>query len=311
MNIPELFLQRFEKLVPDINRREGFLTFFAGKRPASIRINTLKSSAEDIISYLRQNNISYTPVSWYNNAFILNDIESKKITEFSAYQEGKIYIQSLSSMVPPLILNPSQTDRVLDMTAAPGSKTTHLAMIMGNTGEIIANDIDGHRLYRLRSNIERLGVTNVTVTRHAGQSLWQKYPEYFDRVLLDAPCSMEGRNNFEHWSVKKIKNLAKLQQWLLRSAVSATKPGGIIVYSTCTLAPEENEGVITWILEKEKGAVELEEIILPGFALSPGIIAWEGKPFHSEIIKTKRIYPDQILESFYIARLRKIRSNIS
>jgi 16S rRNA (cytosine1407-C5)-methyltransferase len=204
-----------------------------------------------------------------------------------------------------------------DRAAAPGSKTTHIAMLMKNSGEIAANDVSRERIYKLQSNIERYGITNIEITNQPGETLWKKYPEYFDRVLLDAPCSMEGRfdtrdtTTFEDWSLKKIKKLAKQQCWLLRSAVSATKVGGTIIYSSCTLAPEENEAVIQWLLEKEKNTVKLENIDIPYVDAIDGLTQWQNKDFNSSLIKTKRILPTKEMEGFFIAKIKKVKSNVS
>ncbi len=208
-------------------------------------------------------------------------------------------------MLPPLILNPKKGERILDLCAAPGSKTSQLAMMIENTGEIIANDASHTRIYRLDANLKRLGVINTTILRSVGQGLWQKYPNYFDKTLVDAPCSMVGRiqitdpRTYTDWSIKKVKHLQETQKFLLRSGISSTKPGGIIVYATCTLSKQENEDVITWILKKEQGRVALEEIDLDGIPWMPGI----GMP------QTKKIFPSQEFEGFFIAKLRKLSSS--
>ena len=148
-----------------------------------------------------------------------------------------------------------------------------------------------------------------------GETLWKKFPEYFDRTLVDVPCTMEGRiqcddpKTYEDWSTKKIKQLSMLQKYLLRSAISATKPGGVIVYSTCTLEPEENEEVIDWVLKREKGAIEIEKITIPGLELKSGISAW-NKPFDPQITNTARIIPSGQMEGFFIAKIRKLTSTL-
>ncbi len=293
MPLPVDFVERITSFYPEINISDVFK-----KKPISIRVNTLKSTTHDVIKQLDSLKISYEKISWYKDALLLPTATSKQITETSLYKEGKIYIQSLSSMVPALILNPQNGDKVLDMAAAPGSKTTQISAMMENKGEIIANDIDSNRIYRLKSVLLTQGVVNTITSRIPGQSLWTKYPEYFDKVLLDAPCSMEGKFNvtdpktYSHWSLKKVKNLSKLQRWMLRSAVSAIKIGGTIVYSTCTLSPEENEQVIDWILEKEKGNIILEKVKIENISLANGYIL-----------------PSEIMEGFFVAKLKKIKSN--
>jgi len=199
---------------------------------------------------------------------------------------------------------------------APGSKTTQIACLMQNKGEIVANDISRTRLFKLRANLKQQKITNVHITNLAGERMWRKYPEYFDKVLVDAPCSMEGRftttdpDSYKDWSLKKVKELSHRQQYLLRSALTATKVGGVVVYSTCTLSPEENEGVIDWLLEKEGDSIEVEKIEIPHLKLSPGIKKWGKHDYNPEVAKTARIYPDEDLEGFFIAKIRKIKTTL-
>jgi len=310
--LPLLFIERLKKLITDENKLNEILHSFNLEKKSSLRINCLKSSLSEVSIFFKSKNIQFKEVPFCNHALILENISSADLTELSLYQEGKIYLQSLSSMLPALVLNPDKSDKVLDICAAPGSKTTHLAAMMGNTGEIVANDVSGNRLYKLRANLDIQGVTNVKLENNDGRSLWKKYPDYFDKTLVDVPCSMEGRfytedlKSYSHWSIKKVKNLARLQRWLLRSAVSATKPGGTIVYSTCTMAPEENEGVIDWLLKKDKGRVELVEFSISGLNFIPGINNWLGKNYSSSVKKTKQIYPDRLMEAFFIAKLNRV-----
>lgn len=302
--MPEKFIARLQKLISDPIRYEQVCQSFTAAKPVTIRVNTLKADSTSIISELAAAGIATQPVSWYPQALILPHTTTRQITELPAYIEGRIYIQSLSSMIPVLVLDPQPEEKVLDLAAAPGSKTTQIAAHMQNTGDIVANDSSHQRLYKLRANLTQQGVTNTKVTNFAGQSMWQKYPEYFDKVLVDAPCSMEGRFNtqdpstYEDWSEGKVKRLARLQQWLLRSAVSATTVDGTIVYSTCTLSPEENEGVINWIFEKEQGKIELEAIGVKGLEVT------------SILAKTLRIYPSETMEGFFIAKIKKVKSNV-
>ena len=218
-------------------------------------------------------------------------------------------------MLPPLVLAPQPGDKVCDLTAAPGSKTTQIAAMMNNTGEIVANDRSKIRLGKLVANLKLQGVTNVRTRLSAGEDLWKKFPEYFDRVLVDAPCSLEGRfeagneKSFGDWSLRKVGFLSAIQCHLLRSAVTMTKPGGVIVYSTCTLSPEENEQVIDWLIAKEPGVVVVEPIDLPLENLQPGITHWEQKEFSPQVRATIRILPSELLEGFYVAKLRKQQSN--
>ena len=247
--------------------------------PTTFRVNTLKSDFETIKSKL---NFEYIV---HNGVFITNH-PLRQIQEMDIYKNGEIYVQGLSSMIPATILNPESCDCVLDLCSAPGSKTSQMAAMMNNTGQIIANDNSRIRIYKLEANLKNLGVTNTITVHSSGQSLWQKYPDYFDKSLVDVPCSMEGRftsldpKSYKNWSPNKVKELAQLQKFLLRSAFGCTKPGGTIVYSTCTLNTRENEKVVEWLLKKETGKVELLSI--------------------------QRINPSPIMEGFFVAKLRKL-----
>lgn len=282
---------------------------FFGKRPTTFRINTLKETSLSL-PFLME------PVPWNKRAFILREGTLRELTDTHEYTDGKLYVQSLSSMIPPLVLNPRPGDRVLDIAAAPGSKTSQIASLMDNQGEIIANDTSYVRRYRLEANLKTQGVTIAKLEKMDGRSIWQRYPEYFDKVLADVPCSMEGRfdsedpDSYEDWSLKKVKDLSHLQRWILRSAVSSAKPGGIIVYSTCTVSPEENEEVIDWILDKEKGNIVLEDFMIPSFSFDPPVLHWGGKHYDQSMGKTARINPTPLMEGFFVAKLKKIKSSV-
>lgn len=313
--LPTQFLERLEKIYGK-KEAENIFASFGEVKPTTFRANTLKITAEELAKRLTANNIQFQKVSWWENAFILEDKTLRNLTESDFYREGYIYVQSLSSMIPPLVLDPERNERILDIAAAPGSKTTQIAALMHNTGEITANDNSRIRLYKLEANLKLQGITNTKVTLGAGQTIWQKYPEYFDKVLVDVPCSMEGRflsrdpRTFSFWSVRKIKELVERQRFLLRAGISAAKVGGTIVYSTCTLAPEENEGVVDWILKREKGRIQIEAVRIPKLEMSKVILTWNGKTYHGEVSKTTRILPSNSMEGFYVAKIRKIKSNI-
>ena len=259
-NLPKDFLKRLESIIPS-DKLHTILEAYTLSRPTTLRVNTLKTTVDQLTQLFDQQQILYEPSTISPISFIIKS-DKRKLIDLDAYTDGLFYIQSLSSMLPVIALDPKPNEKILDIAAAPGSKTTQIAAIMNNTGQIVANDNSRIRGYKLQANLKTQGVTNTSVIISAGQTLWQQYPEYFDRSLVDAPCSMEGTfvtskpKTYEYWSVKAIKELVQRQKWLLRSAVSATKPGGTIVYSTCTLEPEENEKIIEWILKKEQGKLE-------------------------------------------------------
>jgi tRNA (cytosine49-C5)-methyltransferase len=314
-SLPEPFLQRLSEIIPQ-NQQDSVLQSFTTPRITAFRINTIKAEKNSIISALQNERVAFQEISWYKDAFILVS-DKKRFMELPLYKQGLVYIQNVSSMIPPLVLDPKPDDRVLDIAAAPGSKTTQLACLMQNSGEIVANDISRARLYKLQAVLQSQGVSNVSISHMPGERMWKKYPEYFDKVLVDAPCTMEGRittldpASYKDWSLKKIKALTQSQRYLLRSAVSSVKSGGVVVYSTCTLAPEENEEIINWLLQTEKDAVAIEAIHIQGLPFTSGLGAWRKKKLHDQVLNTARILPSETMEGFYIAKLRKIRSTLS
>jgi len=313
-NLPIEFLNKLSLFIPK-EKLASVSESFDSPKSLTLRVNTVTSNKTDLLSEFKEKNISLKPIDWYEDAFSTTTL-SKTLTALDSYQNGEFYIQGLSSMIPPLVLDPQENEVVLDIAAAPGSKTTQIACLMQNKGEIVANDISRTRLFKLRANLKQQKITNVHITNLAGERMWRKYPEYFDKVLVDAPCSMEGRftttdpDSYKDWSLKKVKELSHRQQYLLRSALTATKVGGVVVYSTCTLSPEENEGVIDWLLEKEGDSIEVEKIEIPHLKLSPGIKKWGKHDYNPEVAKTARIYPDEDLEGFFIAKIRKIKTTL-
>jgi len=215
-------------------------------------------------------------------------------------------------MLPPLVLKPRPGDSVLDLCAAPGSKTTQLAALMENKGAIIANDVATRRLKSLVFNLRRMGVTNVAVTKLFGQQVGNLYFECFDRVLIDAPCSALGTIGKSPevpswWTPASSQRLAANQRQLIQSGLKALRPGGVLVYATCTIDPEENERVVDYALRNFP--VVLEKISLPGIQSRPGLTETSSDSFCKELEKTVRIYPfENPCEGFYIARLRKTDS---
>lgn len=312
-NLPTQFIERTSRIIPK-EHYERVMESFCQRRPTTLRVNTLKATNEGVAIALKGLGLSFERVTWYDQAFVLRGdafTTLGTLMESELYKSGQVYVQNLSSMIPPLVLAPQPGSRVLDLAAAPGSKTTQLAMMLENRGEIIANDLSQIRLFKLRANLEMQGVTNTGVVKMPGQYLWKRYPAYFDAVLADVPCSLEGTiqterpKSYAQWSSHKIKELSQRQRYLLRSAVSACKIGGMIVYSTCTLAPEENEGVVDWILSREN--VEIVPINIPGLMTYPGLTQWgNAKPYDTRVTLCSRIYPSELMEGFFVTLLRKL-----
>lgn len=314
--IPEEFFSRLKDITGQALFRDVRSTFV--ERPTTFRVNTIKASREDIRKSLELQGFKLLQVSWCKDAFILRNKSKRELSKTEEYLDGKIYMQSLASMVPPLVLSPEPGETVLDLTAAPGSKTSQMAAMMEKSGELLANDKNKIRFFKLQSNMESLGVIDeekeawkFTLRMEDGVKLCGEYDEpYFDRILLDAVCSSEARfvegepKTFAFWRPQKIKEVAYIQQKLLLGAWRLLKPGGVLVYSTCTWAPEENESRISKLLEIFPDAM-VEKIDLPGLKRLPPVMEWRGRVFDERVMDTMRIKPDQNIEGFFVARVRK------
>lgn len=307
--LPKVFVDKlYENFSP--LTVDKILSGMSGERNTTLRVNTIKSNIQEVMNILKQNAIKFDRVSWYNDALILKNCTEKQIQKLEIYEKGCIYLQSLSSMIPPLVLNPKENEKVLDLTAAPGSKTTQMAAMMNNKGYIFANELDRLRCERLKYNLEKQGAKIVEVNNGRGESIGKQYENYFDKVLLDAPCSGEGRflatdaRTYKSWSERTVKELAKLQKKLLKSAYLALRPCGEMVYSTCTLNKEENEEILEWTCnELDIEILDIEAKIAKDVATSKNIV-----PAVSDIANIKkalRILPSKETEGFFVARLRK------
>jgi 16S rRNA (cytosine1407-C5)-methyltransferase len=312
--IPSAFKDRLEVMFGPSMCRSLESTFV--ERPTTFRVNTIQSSKEEVLDALQRDGFTVQHVPWYSDAFILTNKTKRDLTETDIYNNGKIYIQSLASMVPPVVLEPQAGERVLDLTAAPGSKTSQIAARMERTGELIANDVNKPRFFKLKHNMEQLGVADevdnwtFSLRLEHGVGLCKEYSAYFDKILLDAPCSAEARfvegnaKTFGYWKERKIKEMAYKQRQLLFAAWSALKPGGTLVYSTCTFAPEENEVQIARLLERNDD-VEVLPVSIDTLKSMSCITEWKEKTLHDGVKSTLRIKPDATIEGFYIAKLRK------
>lgn len=298
--LPQKFKQRYKQIIPEF---EKFLEYSKQPQNVSIRVNTLKILRE---KFLQDTQLELEQVPWYENAFFVKGKQAYYVGNTLDYFLGYVYLQDAASMIPPLVLAPSENDRVLDLTAAPGSKTTQLAQLMKNKGCIVANDNSFERIKALRNNINRLGVFNVLITRmHVSDFPVSQHG--FDCVLLDAPCSLEGsmRKYFINWNENIIHHFANTQRKMLIKAFELTKPGGTLVYSTCTYAPEENEGVVQNLLNQNEHA-KLEQIKILGLKAHQGLAKFRDTIYDSELKKTIRLYMhDYNTGGFFIAKIRK------
>jgi len=305
------FKERIKKLLGE-EEAEKFWEIQEKPLRNIIRCNTLKISCEELKKRLEKKWKILQPYKDHPGIIIIeSDLGPGGLGRSIEHQLGYYYAQELSSMQSPIALQPQPGEKILDICAAPGSKTTQIAMFMQNKGLLIANDVSIDRIVSLDSNLERCGVTNAIVTRMNGYTLCEKFAKsgfLFDKILLDAPCTGEGTIRFDSkvlgmWNENMLRKISGLQKKLIANAISCLKPQGILVYSTCTFAPEEDEEVIQFALDNFP--VELVDFELP-LKTHQGISEWEGKKFSNEIKKCKRVWPqDNDSEGFFVAKLRK------
>ncbi len=312
--LPQVFLQKLNRVIPP-TYLDKTLKSFTQEKPCTFRVNSLKISSRSLKEKLEPEGFKVENVLWYRDAFILRKGAQKELEKSQMYEKGDIYVQGLSSMVPALLLDPQPGEKVLDLAAAPGSKTTQLSALMKNEGVVTANDENPIRLEKLKANLDRQGIKNVELLPPGdGGMVWKNRYETFDRVLLDAPCSAEGRfrsdihSTYGYWKDDTNRKMAKLQRRLLKSAVLSLKVGGILVYSTCTFSPEENEGVLQWALETYGDALAVEKITIPLPPFTSGLPGWEDLNFNPQVVHSVRILPGPDIEGFFAVRIRKTRS---
>jgi NOL1/NOP2/sun family putative RNA methylase len=310
MDVAEI-RQRFAEINPKFVKRyakiddtDEFYIYSAKPLRPSIRVNTLKAGVEEVVERLSER-FELEPVPWCREGFWVRGKE--KVSTTMEHALGLIFVQEAASMLPPVVLDVEPGMLVLDVAASPGAKSTQIAQYMHNQGCLIANDVRMERARILASNLQRCGVLIARVTLSDGRS-FSRYRETFDRVLLDAPCSNAGmvRKNYKYlkiWGQRRPKKYSKLQKELISAAYEALKPGGVLVYSTCTLDPVENEGVVDHLLMNTDA--EIEEPKLP-VKRHPAFLEFEGKSYTSEVRKCLRLHPqDNDTEGFFVAKVVK------
>jgi len=307
-DVPQEFLLRMKEIMPP-PQWEGYTRSLQPHPFFCIRINSIKASERQIKERLQLGGIDFKETV-LPEALLIDNGFKDQLMQLDIYKAGEIYLQNLSSQLIARILDPQAQDEVLDMCAAPGSKTTHLSALMQNKGNILALEKIVGRYHKLKSVIQLLGVKNVTVKCLDAKRF--RPGRSFDKILIDAPCSSEGRfsladpESFAYWSPRKIKEMKSKQKGLLLRGVQLLKTGGTLVYSTCTFAPEENEEVIDWVLGKMAGKIEIVPIHFPSVPVYPVLLNWRKRTFAKEIQNCVRIAPDELWHAFFVAKLRRI-----
>ena len=272
---------------------------YAQKRPVTLRANTLKTNAEHIKQFFDSMQISYQEVPWYQDAFILEKFSEKEIKELDIYQNGEIYLQSLSSMLPPLVLSPKDNENILDMAAAPGGKTTQMLALSENKAYITACEKNKIRAERLQYNLHKQGANRVNVMIKDARFLDDFFS--FDKILLDAPCSGSGTISIFNKKLEStftedlVNRSSKTQIDLLKKAITLLKPGHEMVYSTCSILSKENEEIIKKFIDlKQIEVLPIDSTFFSNATLLPVSIAG-----------TLCICPSALYEGFFVAKLKK------
>ncbi|HIE53268.1 MAG TPA: NOL1/NOP2/sun family putative RNA methylase [Armatimonadetes bacterium] len=276
-----------------------------------IRVNTLKTTPLALRKRLERAGFALTELPLAIPAFRVEE-EPFPIGKTFEHFVGLFYVQSLASLLPPLALAPQPADWVLDIAAAPGSKATELAQLMDNHGLLVANDVSPSRMRALVHNVERLGIVNTGLMQQDGNRLGRCFRETFDRALVDVPCSALGTLGkspevTQRWMWRQATRLAQGQYQLLLSAAHTLRVGGTLVYSTCTLTPQENEGVISSFLRKYP--FEVASLHFASVPTRPGLTQFGGETFDERVARAVRLYPFEAeTEGFFIAKLVKTDS---
>ncbi|CDE14041.1 tRNA and rRNA cytosine-C5-methylases [Clostridium sp. CAG:470] len=275
---------------------EGYQT----KRKTTLRINTIKSNIEEIKNELEKEKIEYETIKWSKEALIIKNADEKTIQEMEIYKNGKIYLQSLSSMLPPIILEPKEGTDILDMAAAPGGKTTQIAALTNNKAHITACEKNKIRAERLKYNVDKQGATCVFIMPKDSRFIDDFFS--FDQILLDAPCSGSGTLDYNDANVEKyfteqlIERSSKTQKTLLSKAIKLLKPGHEMVYSTCSILDCENEDVVSSVIKN--GNIEIVPINFEGMEKLPIL--------PTKISGTLCVKPTELYEGFFVAKIKRL-----
>lgn len=295
-SIPEFLYSKLDKMYN--NELPMIISGYSSNRKVTLRVNTSKTTSLEVQHSLKSNNIMFSLVPWYKDALIIENVSEEEIKKLSIYRNGEIYLQSLSSMMPALVVNPLEGESILDMAASPGGKTTQMANLSNNKALIMACEKNKIRADRLKYNIEKQGSKRVNVVVSDARKLDEFFS--FDKILLDAPCSGSGTLSIndsgmhEIFTEDLVNRSIKIQKELLNKAISLLKPGGELFYSTCSILKDENEGVVNSVLDGNVEIVPIDKELFKDCPMLPVTISG-----------TVCVCPTELYEGFYIAKIRK------
>ena len=291
--IPQFFLEMLITQYGEELTRE-ILGGYEKQRNVTLRVNTIKTNKEKIENKLREAKIEAEDVKWFEDGLIIKNVREDAIKKLDIYENGEIYLQSLSSMLPPIILEPKQGENILDMAAAPGGKTTQIAALTQNKAFITACEKNKIRAERLKYNLQKQSAGCVNVMQEDARKLSDFFS--FDKILLDAPCSGSGTESVfsAEFSKELINRISKTQEELLRKALKILKHGGEMVYSTCSILAQENEEILKKVMKSFNAE------IVP-------ITPLDGIPLLPSTLKgTLCIKPTELYEGFFVAKIKKL-----
>lgn len=294
--MPEIIPQFLKEMLVNQYGQETTEKIIKGyiKKVVTIRVNTIKANKQEIIDKLKNVQIEFDEIEYNNNALIIRNKNEEDLRKIDMYENGEIYMQSLSSMLPPIVLEPKEKENILDMTAAPGGKTTQMSAMTDNKAYITACEKNKIRAERLKYNLQKQGAKMVNVMQEDARKLSDYFS--FDKILLDAPCSGSGTENVLNvkFTEELIERSVKTQEELLKKALKILKPGGEMVYSTCSILKQENEDLLKKFLKKSK--IEIVPIDLPD----------EIPMLPTTLEGTVCVCPTEIYEGFFVAKIKKL-----
>lgn len=307
--IPPLLTARWREIWPE-DQADTLLASFALPKECTFRVQSLRGDPLATLDAVRALGLDPTPVEGTTDGFSLPASARDVLVRSAPAMDGRVYIQDPASWVPVHLLDPQPGEEILDLCAAPGGKSLHIADRMQNRGRLACVEAIRDRFFRMKANLDRGGVRIAALYMKDGRHVGGAVPARFDRVMLDAPCSSEAGieaadpDTWKHWSERKLAECSRKQHGLIRSAWTALKPGGTLVYATCTFAPEEDELVVDGLL-RERDDADLVASVWPWTATQPGLTRWRGQELDPRLALALRVLPGPRYGGFFCATLRK------